>query len=95
MPNETTDNKPAATTLAATAAAPEVREPIIIDLGKKKRRQVRKLRKGKGCRLLDKVNDVLEEGIAVKAFPSDAQTVVVVVREKKRKSKLGKVWGLG
>ncbi|HVK64470.1 MAG TPA: hypothetical protein VM694_08350 [Polyangium sp.] len=95
MANETAQNKPAAATPALAAAAPELREPIIIDLGKKKRRQVKKLRKGKEGSLLDKVNGVLEEGIAARAIPADAQTVVVVVREKKKKNKLGKYWGLG
>ena len=94
MANETTAtnaSKPA----PAAAAAPEAREPIIIDMGKKKRRQVRKLRKGRDCSLMDRIKDAIAEGIAAKAIPANAQPIVVVVKEKKKKNKLGKVWGLG
>ena len=76
------------------AAEVHVREPIIIDMGKKKR-QVRKLRKGRECSLMDRIKDALEEGIAAKAIPANAQPVVVVVKEKKKKKKFGKMWGLG
>ena len=93
MATETTPtNKTAA---APAAAAPELREPIIIDMGKKKRRQVRKLRKGKEGSLMDRVKDALEEAIAAKAIPANSQPVIVVVKEKKKKRKLGKMWGMG
>lgn len=93
MANEIAQNSKLAA--PAAAIAPEQREPIIIDLGKKKRRQVKKLRKGHPGALMDRITDVLEEGIAAKAIPADAQTVVVIVREKKKKRKYGKMWGLG
>jgi hypothetical protein len=70
-------------------------EPIIIDLGKKPRRQVRKLRRGKPSRLMDRIQEVLDDARQSKAIPTNAQAVVVVVREKKRKNKAGKLWGLG
>jgi ethanolamine ammonia-lyase small subunit len=96
MATETTPtNKIVVPGAAAAASEPHVREPIIIDMGKKKRRQVRKLRKGKDCSLMDRIKDALEEGIAAKAIPANAQPVVVVVKEKKKKRKLGKMWGLG
>lgn len=88
MANETASNN-------STSAASSPREPIIIDLGKKKRRQVRKLRRGRPGRLADRVTEVLEEGIASKAIPADAQPVIVIIREKKKKTKMGKMWGLG
>jgi len=94
MANETTpNNKPAAA--APAAAEPQLREPIIIDMGKKKRRQVRKLRKGREGSLMDRVKDALEEAVAAKAIPANVQPVIVVVKEKKKKQKLGKIWGLG
>ena len=93
MATETTPTNKTAP--APAVAATEVREPIIIDMGKKKRRQVRKLRKGRDCSLMDRIKDALEEGIAAKAIPANAQPVVVVVKEKKKKRKLGKMWGLG
>lgn len=93
--NSTNTTKPASAAAAPAAAAVEMREPIIIDMGKKKRRQVRKLRKGRECSLMDRIKDAIEEGIAAKAIPANAQPVIVVVKEKKKKNKLGKVWGLG
>lgn len=95
MANETTTTNTTKAAPAAAVAAPEMREPIIIDMGKKKRRQVRKLRKGRECSLMDRIKDAIEEGIAAKAIPANAQPVIVVVKEKKKKNKLGKVWGLG
>lgn len=95
MANETTTTNATKAAPAAAVAAPEMREPIIIDMGKKKRRQVRKLRKGRDCSLMDRIRDAIEEGIAAKAIPTNAQPVIVVVKEKKKKNKLGKVWGLG
>lgn len=91
--NSTNSNKAAAP--AAVAATPEVREPIIIDMGKKKRRQVRKLRKGRDCTLMERIKEAIAEGIAAKAIPANAQPVIVVVKEKKKKNKVGKMWGLG
>jgi hypothetical protein len=94
MATETTANNANKTAPAATEA-PAMREPIIIDLGKKKRRQVRKLAKGRDCSLMDRIREAIEEGIAAKAIPANAQPVIVVVKAKKKKRKLGKMWGLG
>ena len=95
MATETTPANATKAAAPAAAAAPEMREPIIIDMGKKKRRQVRKLRKGRDCSLMERIRDAIEEGIAAKAIPANAQPVIVVVKEKKKKNKLGKAWGLG
>ncbi|MDI1475033.1 MULTISPECIES: hypothetical protein [unclassified Polyangium] len=96
MATETASTKSSAAAGAAApaAAAAATQEPIIIDLGKKKRKLVRKLRKGKPNRLMDRIMEVLDDGRAAKAIPSDAQPVVIIVREKKR-AKIGKMWGLG
>jgi len=92
MANETTTA--AKSTALATPAKGDA-EPIIIDLGKKNRRQVRKLRKGKSGRLLDRIGDVIAEATEAKAIPTDAQPVIIIVREKKKRNKAGKMWGLG
>ena len=81
------------TTLATKANGPA--EPIVIDLGKKKRKQVRKLRRGKPSRLMDRVQEVLAEVADANAIKPGTPTVVIVVREKNRKQKYGKMWGLG
>jgi len=79
----------------ADAAVATVAEPIVIDLGKKTRRQVRKLRRGKPSRLMDRVQEVLAKATAANAIPAGSQAVIIVVREKKRKTKYGKMWGMG
>lgn len=78
----------------STKSTEDSQQPIIIDLGKKSRKRIRKLRKGKPSRLLDKVNEVLSEIREAGALSGPTQAVVVVVRER-RKSKVGKLWGMG
>ena len=56
---------------------------IVVDLGKKKRKQVRRLRKGKGP-LLDKVEDALAELKEDGAVADNAQPIIVIVRERPR-----------
>lgn len=58
--------------------------PIVIDLGKKKKKLVRQLRKGRG-KLIDRVNDVVDELRSAGSLASENQPVIVVVREKKRR----------
>lgn len=77
-----------------TKSAEASQQPIIIDLGKKSRKRIKKLRKGKPSRLLDKVNEILDEIRETGALPGSTQAVVVVVRER-RKNKVGKLWGMG
>lgn len=74
-----------ATTSPDTAAAPkaDARAPIVIDLGKHRRKRIKDLRRGEG-RLTDEVNGCVEELKAAGTLASNAQTVVVVVREKRR-----------
>jgi Family of unknown function (DUF6200) len=74
-----------------TTTSDTLQQPIIIDLGKKSRKHVRKLRKGKPGRLLNKVQQVISEISEAGALPSSTQTVVVIVRERS-KNKLGKLW---
>lgn len=60
--------------------------PIIIDLGKKKRKRVKRLRRGKGP-LVDDIMDSIAELRENSEISKDAQPVIVVVREKKKKMK--------
>ena len=59
--------------------------PVVIDLGKKRRKQVKELCKGEPGKLLNEVRSTIETLRAQNAIASDAQTVIVVVREKRRK----------
>lgn len=72
-------------------------EPIVIDMGKKKKKDVRKLRRGKPGKLMRRLEDTLSHLRENGALAKDAQPVVIVLRKKaKRKGKrLGKMWGLG
>lgn len=68
-----------------TAPRTETKAPIIIDLGKHRRKRVKDLRRGTG-RLADEVNDCIQELQAAGTISASAQTVVIVVQQK-RKSK--------
>ena len=61
-------------------------KPIIIDFGKHSRKNIRKVRKGKAGKLLEKIQEAVaslrEEG-AVAASVS-VQPIIVVLREKRR-----------
>lgn len=83
--------------VAAAAPATNSPEPIIIDMGKKNRKQVRKLRKGKPGRLLDRVNDSFEHLRENGAVGPDAQPIVIIIKESRRRrgKRFAKVWGLG
>lgn len=61
--------------------------PIVLDLGKQRRKRVKELRRGEG-RLMDEVNASIEELRTAGALAADAQAVILVVREKRRKSRL-------
>lgn len=97
----TTTNEPTAHTPKVAkkpAASPEASpEPIILDMGKKKSKQVRKLRKGKPGRLMNRVEEAVEHLRENGALGNDAQPVVIIVKEKKRRrgGRFTKMWGLG
>ena len=66
----------------STDAAPKA--PVIVDLGKHRRKRIKDLRRGTG-RLADEVNGCVEELKAAGTLSPTAQTVVVVVRQKRRR----------
>ncbi|MGE0708955.1 MAG: hypothetical protein AB7N76_23650 [Planctomycetota bacterium] len=72
--------------MADTTTAPETTQTaappaIVLDFGKKSRKAVKRLRKGKG-KLVDKVEAAVQNLRAAGSIAPDAQTVIVVVREK-------------
>lgn len=73
---ETTENTPETQSVYA---------PIIIDFGTQKRKHVKRLRKGKPGKLLDDVQDCLEELKANGTVAESVQPVIVVVKEKNKK----------
>ena len=72
------DAKGTASALEKTGAA-----PIVVDLGRQKSKAVKRLRKGEG-RLIDDVNNTIDELKSAGTISATAQTVIVVVREKNR-----------
>lgn len=63
----------------------ETAEPrtVVVDLGKKKRKDVKKLRKGEG-RLMERIGELVEQMKAEGQLTAGAETVVVVVERKKK-----------
>ncbi|WP_438022411.1 hypothetical protein [Sorangium sp. So ce233] len=76
-------------------AAEALQRPTIIDLGKKSRKRVKKLRKGRPGGLMSKVQEVIEQLRQAGSVPASAHTVVVIVRERKRRTRAAKMWGFG
>ena len=74
--------KPAATAPPAAAAA-EHDAPIVIDLGSRSRKQVKKLRRGQG-KLMDRLAMVVEELKHSGTVAAGAQPIVIVVKEKRK-----------
>jgi len=57
--------------------------PIVVDLGKKRRKQIKQLRRGAG-KLMDEVNGCVEELRTAGTVSSSAQPVVIVIQQKSR-----------
>jgi hypothetical protein len=60
-----------------------VKSPIVIDLGRKRRKQVRQLRRGTG-ELMEEINECIEELRLAGTVSGLSQPVVVIVRERSR-----------
>lgn len=61
----------------------QTKGPIIVDLGRKKRKAVKRLRRGTG-KLMDQVNVTLQELKNAGTITAGAQPVIIVVRERRR-----------
>ena len=59
--------------------------PVIIDLGKKNRKAVKRLRKGQGS-LMDDVHSAIDELQSAKAIGDNVQLVIVTVEARPKKS---------
>jgi len=71
-------------------AAEAARAPVLVDLGKKRRKQIKQLKRGEGP-LVAEVTEVLEHVRAELGADLDGKTIlpVVLIYEKKRKRGLG------
>jgi hypothetical protein len=79
---DSTSGKAGSTTEKTHAA------PILVDLGRRRRKQVRRLRKGTG-KLMDEINIAIGEIQRTGKIASDAQPIIVIVREKPKAQKFG------
>ncbi len=71
---------------AATAEAPDVVTPVVVDLGKVKRKHVKALKRGEG-KLADEVLEVLDEVVEELGDELEGATLVPVVMIYERKPK--------
>ena len=62
--------------------------PIVLDLGKRSRKQVRRLRKGKG-RLMDRIESVIQDLKAEGTVSGSARPIIVVVRQRAKRTVFG------
>ena len=69
------------TAAPASSSAADKSRMLVIDIGKRKRKQVKRLRKGEGP-LADEVEQTVEQLKSEGVLDSNAQTVVVVVQQK-------------
>lgn len=77
----------AASTVAPAAAPETASAPVIVDLGKQRRKAVKRLRRGEGP-LLEDVMACIQELQASGRVAAGAQPVVVIVRPKARRNGL-------
>jgi hypothetical protein len=79
-------NVAAAAQTAAAVEAPAPPKPsssiLIVDLGEKKRKQIKQLRQGRG-KLFDEVNELLKDLRSTSTIPESAQPVILIVKESK------------
>jgi hypothetical protein len=78
----------------ATKTAPSVGSDdlVILDVGKYRRKQIKRFRRGEGGRVMDEVTTAIQDLRSAGTISADAETVVVVVREKPRSPKLPGMW---
>ncbi len=98
----TTTNEPATVASKPSkkpAAAPSASSnTIVLDMGSKTRKQIRKLRKGKSGRLMNRVEEAISHLRENGALTEGAQPIVIVVKQKARRRggrRMAKMWGLG
>ena len=75
----------ASTKKVSSASAYTGPDPILIDLGKQSRKKTRRLRKGRGGLMRD-VGECIDELRQEGKINGEAQPVIVVVRQKRRRS---------
>ncbi len=66
---------------------PETLSPLIVDLGKRKKKDIKQLRNGTG-KLVDELKDCIGELVVGGSCSADAQPIVLIVREKRKTGRM-------
>ncbi len=74
----------ASTTEAPRPSSGDAAAPLVVDLGKKRRKVVRQLLNGEG-KLVDEVNGAIAELKAAGTIGASAQPIIVVVRPRRKR----------
>jgi hypothetical protein len=61
----------------------EQAKPIVIDFGKQSRKSIKKVRKGKAGKLLEKIHEAVSSLREDGTVEASAQTIIVVLRERR------------
>jgi hypothetical protein len=94
----TQDAKTAVLSMAskeAAGAAESSAAPIIVDIGKSSRKEVRKLRKGKPGKLMSQVAETVEHLRENGVLAAGVTPLVIIVRQRRSRRRLTKMLGLG
>jgi hypothetical protein len=67
-----------------TGDAPKQNGPVVVDLGKQRRKLIKLLRRGEGP-LMDDVRGCVEELRSAGTVSTSAQPVIIIVQPKRRK----------
>ena len=60
-----------------------VNAPIVVDIGKKRRKAIRRMRKGEG-KLMMEINHLVEELRTAGSISASSQPVIIVVKQKRK-----------
>ncbi len=75
-----------------TTAEADEPSPVVVDLGKKKKKAIKRLRRGEG-RLVADVARVIDELKSAGTVGASAQPIIVVVKEKASRRRRGLLRG--
>ena len=69
------------------------KDPILIDLGRKSRKNINRLRDGEG-KLMVEIQDTIDELRTNGTMSESAQPVIIIVREKRSSRAINRLWPL-
>ncbi len=72
---------------------PLTKDPILVDLGRKSLKNIKRLRNGEG-KLMAEVQETLDELQANGTIAESAQPVIIIVREKRTSASVSPLWPL-